>query len=170
MLQPLKITRNTSNPEAIEIEARRIKHACLPLNQATPSGAGAAGGGAGGSAPCGEGGSSPPPEPITSIPDGFCGLIQQVEATTYNLMIRAPYAGVITAVGGILGAGTCDIEVSIGATPLGQGETSLSTTYAEVVHTTDNVFAVNDIITMEITNLASSPEDLDFVLKMVRVL
>ena len=105
-----------------------------------------------------------------TILDGMYGLIQAVTDTTYTLMLRAAYAGAITAVGTRMGVGTCTVEIQIGGTPLGGSSNSATTTYSEQAHATDNVFVVNDIITMVITASAASPADLDFVLKMVRIL
>ena len=105
-----------------------------------------------------------------TILDGMFGLIQVVTDTTYTLMLRAAYAGVITAIGTRMGAGTCTVQIRIGGTPLGGSSNSATTTYSEQVHATDNVFVVNDIITMVITASAASPANLDFVLKMVRIL
>jgi len=105
-----------------------------------------------------------------TILDGMFGLIQVVTDTTYTLMLRAAYAGVITAIGTRMGAGTCTVQIRIGGTPLGGSSNSATTTYSEQVHATDNIFAVNDIITMVITASAASPANLDFVLKMVRIL
>jgi len=106
----------------------------------------------------------------TTTLDGMFGLIQAVTDTTYTLMVRAAYAGAITAVGTRMGAGTCTVEVRINGTPLGGSSNSATSTYSEQAHATDNVFAVDDIITMVITASAASPADLDFVLKMVRIL
>ena len=107
--------------------------------------------------------------PTGTILDGITGLIQTVTATTYNLMIRAPFAGAITAVGGIVSVGTCDIQVGINGTPLGV-VTGISSVYAEQVHAASNTFVVNDIITLVISNLATDPADLDFVIKMTRTI
>ena len=105
-----------------------------------------------------------------TILDGMFGLIQSVTDTTYTLMLRAAYVGAITAVGTRMGVGTCTVQIQIGGTPLGGSSNSATTTYSEQAHATDNVFVVNDIITMVITASAASPADLDFVLKMVRIL
>lgn len=112
---------------------------------------------------CGAGGKS------TAL-DGMYGLIQVVTDTTYTLMLRAAYPGVITALGTRMGVGTCTVEIQIGGTPLGGSSNSATTTYSEQAHATNNVFAVNDIVTMVITASAASPADLDFVLKMIRIL
>ena len=105
-----------------------------------------------------------------TILDGMFGLIQVVANTTYTLMVRAAYAGAITAVGIRMGAGTCTVQIRIGGTPLGGSSNNATTTYSERVHATNNVFVVNDIITMVITASAASPSNLDFVLKTVRIL
>lgn len=105
-----------------------------------------------------------------NIPQPLYGLIQTVTATTYTLMISAANAGIIQKVGGKLSAGTCDIEVFINGVALGGGVTSLSTTYAEVTHTTDNVYTAGDVVTMTISNLTGSPANLDFVIKQLMVL
>lgn len=108
------------------------------------------------------------PIQIDEVIEGFYGLIQAVSAETFTLMVSAANSGVIESVGGNTSVGTCTIQVFINGVALGGTATSITTTYSEVSHVTNNTYVEGDVVTMTISNLASDPANLNFVLKMTK--
>lgn len=79
-------------------------------------------------------------------------VIEFPDDKTYRLIINAPYGFTITSVTTVSDTGTCTATVEINGTPLGGTANSVSSTEQEQPHSSDNVVAVGDTVSVVITS------------------
>lgn len=107
---------------------------------------------------------------IGFISDGFGGLIQQVDAATYNIILHAPYNGVLTEIVAKLETGDVDIKLQIGSVDVVGSSLSVSSVKSSSAITADNVFSEGDLIKLVLYNPDNDPESLDFMILFKRSL
>lgn len=93
-------------------------------------------------------------EDLDNLPvftDAINVFIEEVEDKDYILVLRMPYGGSILKTTSQSVSGTCTATFKINSTALGGGANSVSSTEADVDHTTDNTFVEGDTVLVTIS-------------------
>jgi len=151
-LLPIRYSRNLGKSELYYAEFRKLVTADVPTKSiALETGKSKSGGLTKSNSGSGLGGSKTG-SGSKSITEDWFGLIETPTDSSFFLKPVTKYAGTIVNVAVICDSGTCDFEVFINGTPLGDGPNSVTSTLSEVAHGSDNAFAVNQDISVEIRN------------------